>query len=121
VYDVKTKDGYIIRVKPMAITERRIQSSKQKLIRKIAGDVIGGEAELQTLSEFVRGIISNELAKKIFRACKPIYPIKRVEISKTVILKVAEGEEVPPPPELQEEALPEEATEEGEAEAGEEE
>jgi small subunit ribosomal protein S3Ae len=93
VYDVQTKDGYIIRIKPMAITEKRIQSSQERILRKITGDTIENFASTATLSELVKAIISGELAKNIFKKCKPIYPIKRVEVSKSQILKRVEGEE----------------------------
>ena len=93
VYDVQTKDGYVVRIKPMAITEKRIQSSQERILRKITGDTIGDFAKSSTLSELVKAIISGELAKNIFKKCKPIYPIKRVEVSKSQILKRVEGEE----------------------------
>jgi small subunit ribosomal protein S3Ae len=91
VYDVQTKDGYIVRIKPMAITEKRIQSSQERILRKITGETIDGFAKTATLSELVKAIISGDLAKNIFKKCKPIYPIKRVEVSKSEILRRVEG------------------------------
>ena len=91
VYDVQTKDGYIVRIKPMAITEKRIQSSQERILRKITGDTIGDFAKTATLSELIKAIISGDLAKNIFKKCKPIYPIKRVEVSKSEILRRIEG------------------------------
>jgi small subunit ribosomal protein S3Ae len=91
VYDVQTKDGYVVRVKPMAITEKRIQSSQERVLRKLTGDTIDEFAKTSTLSELIKAIISGDLAKNIFKRCKPIYPIKRVEISKSEILKRVEG------------------------------
>jgi small subunit ribosomal protein S3Ae len=93
VYDVQTKDGYVVRIKPMAITEKRIQSSQERILRRITGETISDFAKTSTLSELVKAIISGELAKNIFKKCKPIYPIKRVEVSKSQILKRVEGEE----------------------------
>ena len=44
--DVTTKDNWKIRVKPMAITDRRIQTSKQRvlppILRSLAGWLLGG-------------------------------------------------------------------------------
>jgi small subunit ribosomal protein S3Ae len=116
VYDVQTKDGYIVRIKPMAITEKRIQSSQERILRKITGDTIGDFARSSTLSELVKAIISGELAKNIFKKCKPIYPIKRVEVSKSQILKRVEGEEEIP---LIEEVTEDEEEEETPAEGAE--
>jgi len=38
VIDVRTKDGYLIRVKPMSITEKRIQSSQETALRTMMDD-----------------------------------------------------------------------------------
>jgi small subunit ribosomal protein S3Ae len=56
--DVVTKDGWNVRVKPMAITDRRIQSSKQRVIRTIMTKLVADVAAKQSIGEFVKGIIS---------------------------------------------------------------
>ena len=84
--DVTTKDGWRIRVKPMAITDRRIQSSKQRVIRAIMTKVIADTAAKQSVGEFVKGIISGELAKSIALGCKPIHPVSRVEVRKSEVM-----------------------------------
>ena len=83
VYDVSTKDGYLIRVKPMAFAEKRIQTSQQYAISKIMYNVIKEAALNKTIGEFVHTMIYGELPNSIFKMCKPIYPIKRVEIRKS--------------------------------------
>ncbi len=86
VYDVVTLDGYKVRIKPMAITERRIKTSQQDAIRLEMAKVVFESAERATLPEVIRMMISGELSKSIFRRCKPIYPIKRVEIRRSQVL-----------------------------------
>jgi len=130
--DVVTKDNWHVRVKPLAITDRRIQSSKQRAIRAIMGNTIRAIAAKQTISEFVKGIISGDLAKAIAVACKPIQPISRVEVRKsevslmgeapspaevapetaTVTASVASAEAAPAEPEVAPEPAPEVAPEE---------
>ncbi len=83
--DVTTKDGWRLRVKPMAITDRRIQSSKQRVIRAIMTKTIADQAAKQSVGEFVKGIISGELAKAIALGCKPIHPVSRVEVRKSEV------------------------------------
>ena len=83
--DVTTKDGWKMRVKPMAITDRRIQSSKQRVIRAIMTKTIADTAAKQSVGEFVKGIISGELAKTIALGCKPIHPVSRVEVRKSEV------------------------------------
>ena len=90
VVDATTKDGWKIRVKPMAITDRRIQGAKQKAIRSIMRKVIVESAARGTVGELVKAIISGDLAKEIATACKPVQPISRVEVRKSDVLAVGE-------------------------------
>ena len=86
--DVTTKDGWKMRVKPMAITDRRIQSSKQRAIRAIMGKTIADSASKLSIGEFVKGVISGELAKTIAIGCKPIQPVSRVEVRKSEVTAI---------------------------------
>jgi small subunit ribosomal protein S3Ae len=110
VFDVDTKDGFIVRVKPMAVTENRIQTSQQHAIRMIMKKVITNNAKDRIISEFIRDMIAGDLSTMIFKACKPIYPIKRVEIRRSEIRVIPEtGFEPPEPPEEGEETAKEES------------
>lgn len=86
--DVTTKDGWRLRVKPMAITDRRIQSSKQRAIRAIMAKTIADTAAKLSVGEFVKGVISGDLAKTIALGCKPIQPVSRVEVRKSEVTAV---------------------------------
>ncbi len=88
--DVTTKDNWKIRVKPMAITDRRIQSSKQRVIRGIMRKIVVDTAAKQSVGEFVKGIISGDLAKAIALGCKPIHPVSRVEVRKSEVYAMGE-------------------------------
>ncbi len=88
--DVTTKDNWKIRVKPMAITDRRIQSSKQRVIRAIMTKTVTDTAAKQSVGEFVKGIISGDLAKTIALGCKPIHPVSRVEVRKSEVSAMGE-------------------------------
>src|SRR5207244_650055 len=94
--DVVTKDGWNVRVKPMAITDRRIQSAKQRVIRTIMAKLVADVAAKQSIGEFVKGIISGDLAKTIALGCKPIHPVSRVEVRKSEVWAMGE---LPPPTE----------------------
>jgi small subunit ribosomal protein S3Ae len=125
--DITTTDGTRLKVKPMAIADRRIQSSKQTAIREIMTRVVHKAAKEKTIGEFIKAIISGELAKNIAVSCKPIQPMQRVEIRKSEVLVFGEPPEEPeeePEPEPEEapveelpvEAPPEETPEEEVAE-----
>jgi small subunit ribosomal protein S3Ae len=95
VFEARTKDGYTIKVKPMAITEKRIQTSQQKAIRHLMSTVVSAAAGRQTLSELVKDVLSGDMAKLIFKECKPVYPIRKIEIRRTQITDMPEPSEMP--------------------------
>ena len=122
VIDVTTKDGWRLRVKPLAITDRRMQAHKQSLLRNLMTGVVQDVASKNSIGDFVRQMISGDLAKSVANACKPIQPIQRVEIRKSevvafgVTMPIPEPGEVPveapPPPTEPEAPVPEAPTEE---------
>jgi len=87
VFDVLTKDGYLVRVKPLAMTEHRIQTSQKRAIRERMHGVVREFAKENIMSEFVKGMVFGKLPVEIFHACKKVYPMKRIEIRKSEILK----------------------------------
>lgn len=107
-FDVMTKDNNLIRIKPMAIAERRIMSSKQSALRKRMGEIVQKEAAEKTLSELVRAIIMGEMSKKIAIACRTIQPLNRVEIRKSEVMRISKLPDIPERPrEAEEPAEPE--------------
>jgi small subunit ribosomal protein S3Ae len=96
VFEARTKDGYVMKVKPMAITEKRIQTSQQKAIRHLMSNVVSTAASKQTMSELVKDVLSGDMAKNIFKECKPVYPIRKIEIRRTEITVIPEPSELPP-------------------------
>lgn len=113
VVDVTTKDAWDIRVKPMAVSEQRIQASQETAIRTIMQQECKVAASEATIGEFVRMLIMGELAKRISDASKIIVPIKRIEIRRSEVTKAGkmpEPGEAPitaPPTEPEEPAAPE--------------
>ena len=95
-FDVTTKDAWEIRVKPMAIADRRIQTSKQRVIRQIMERVLWEAAAALSAGEFVKAMLSGELSKAIAVRCKPIQPITRVEIRTSEVRKAGPTPEPAP-------------------------
>ena len=85
VYDIKTRDGAIVRIKPFATTDRRIQNSQKRVIRETMKKTIIKQAKASTLSEFIKYILDGKIGVDIYKNCKTLYPIKRVEIYKTEV------------------------------------
>jgi len=99
VFDIETRDGALLRVKPFAIAEKRIQSSQKKLIRNVMKDVISKEGKAKTLNSFIRDCLDGKIGSEIYKNCKIYYPVKRIEVNKTEIIRlptVIIEDEVPP-------------------------
>lgn len=116
VIDVTTKDAWEIRVKPMAVSEQRIQASQETAVRHIMDEVVKKTASEVTIGEFVRMLIMGELSKRISDASKIIVPIKRIEIRRSEVIKAGKMPEPGEAPIMAPQEQPEEP-EAAEAEA----
>ena len=87
IVDVYTRDKFLMRIKPIVISERRIKSSQQTAIRQKVYDVIKKYVQTKSINEVINGIISGQMGREAANACKIIQPLQRVEIRKTEILK----------------------------------
>jgi small subunit ribosomal protein S3Ae len=96
VIDIRTKDGYLVRVKPMSITEKRIQASQETAVRTLMTKDLQTLGAEMTISDIIRSVISGEMAKRLSNVSKVVVPIKRIEIRKTEILEMgSEPQDVP--------------------------
>jgi len=93
VVDVTTKDGWQIRVKPMGVSEQRIQASQETAVRRIMHEELQKASSEVTIGEFVRMLIMGELAKRVSDASKIIVPIKRIEIRRTEVMRMGKPPE----------------------------
>ena len=119
VFDVTTKDGKRIRVKPSAYTAKRIQTSQKRAIRAVMKQVIETMAQNNTLEDFVKFMLNGEIGKQTYKLAKPIYPVKRVEVHKSELLEVPKVEVKKEEEEMEE--IEKEMEEEAEEEVAEEE
>lgn len=94
ITDVKTADGYSIRIRALSFTIKRVASSQTKAIRAAMRKVIHAAAERSNFSGFIHETILGKLSADIHKEVKLIYPVKKIEIMKSKILEVPpEGEE----------------------------
>lgn len=95
--DVKTTDGYLLRVFTIAFTRRRpkqvsktsyAQSSQIRAIRKRMFEVISREVSSCELKEVVAKLVSDSMSKEIEKVCHSIYPLQNVCIHKVKVIKM---------------------------------
>ncbi len=92
VVDVTTKDGFVIRIKPMSIAEKRIQASQEVGMRAVMEATLLEMGKENNVSDIIKAIVSGDLAKDLAKACRVVIPVKRIEIRKTEILAFGEGD-----------------------------
>jgi small subunit ribosomal protein S3Ae len=94
--DVKTTDGYMVRLFVIAFTMRRqnqektncyAQSAQIRKIRKKMIDIVIEEAGKVQLRELVKKLVPESIGKQIEKFTQGIYPLKDVLIRKVKILK----------------------------------
>jgi small subunit ribosomal protein S3Ae len=83
---VTTKDGFKVHLKPMSLTIKRAGSSQIKAIRDIMNGTLRERANDLDYEQFIHEVVLGKLASDIYKKSKIIYPLRRVEISKTKIL-----------------------------------
>lgn len=87
IVDVRTADGYVIRVKSVAFTVKRCQSSQKKSIRRVMNEIVKVNAEKNNFVQFLQEGILGKIPAEIYRNAKKIYPLRRVEIRKIEVVK----------------------------------
>ncbi|PWN53354.1 hypothetical protein IE53DRAFT_404660 [Violaceomyces palustris] len=94
--DVKTTDGYLLRVFFIGFTKRRAnqvskttyaQTAQIRAIRQKAFDIITRESNSCNLKEFVAKLIPEVMGREIEKACQGIYPLKDCYIRKVKVIR----------------------------------
>ena len=81
--EVVTKDGENLRVKSSCFTLKKASEAQIRQIRKIMEDVIRSRAGTLEFNKYLQEIILGKLSSDIYKVAKKIYPVRRVEITKT--------------------------------------
>merc|ERR1711872_142154 len=94
--DVKTTDGYLMRMFCIGFTKRRqnqikktayAKTSQIRAIRKKMVDIITREIGSNDLKEVVNKLIPDSIGKDIEKSCQSIYPLHDVYVRKVKVLK----------------------------------
>mmetsp|Transcript_169025 Transcript_169025/g.410808 ORF Transcript_169025/g.410808 Transcript_169025/m.410808 type:complete len:250 (+) Transcript_169025:35-784(+) len=96
--DVKTTDGYVLRIFCIGFTKRQqnmnqsrktayAQASQVRNIRKKMVEIIKREAGSVDLKDLVAKLIPEIIGKEITKACNGIYPLHNVHIRKVKTLR----------------------------------
>ena len=92
IIDTKTKDGYIFRLKVIALTHRQLNTSRKHALRLIAKDVIEKTVPQMTIDQFVQATCYGKINSDIMAAAKKLIRIRHVGLEKVKLVRTAEKE-----------------------------
>jgi len=93
ITEVKTKDGWVMRVTIVGVTAHRIGTAQKSAIRKRFFEVITKKAAEADIGQFLKEVLEGTLAADLFIAGKKVAPMRKVEVAKIKVLKYPPEEE----------------------------
>ncbi|MCL4113921.1 UNVERIFIED_CONTAM: hypothetical protein GTU68_026618 [Idotea baltica] len=96
VQDVKSQDGYVLRVFAIAFTKETFGqkrktnyalSSQQKSIRRKINEIVAKEISKANANQILNLFTSEVVEKKITKEVSPIYPVRNVRIRKIKVIQ----------------------------------
>ncbi len=94
IMDIKTKDGYIFRVKVIALTHRQLNTSRKHALRLIAKDVIEKTVPDMTVEQFVQATCYSKINSDIMAAFKRVIRVRHVGLEKVKLIRTADKETI---------------------------
>jgi len=92
ILDAKTKDGYIFRIKMLALSHRELNTSRKRALRLIAKDVLEKTVRNMTLDQFVQASCYGKINSDIMAAAKKVIHLRHVGLEKVKLIRTAEAE-----------------------------
>lgn len=90
IIDAKTKDGYIFRLKVIALTHRQLNTSRKHALRLIARDVIERTVPQMSIDQFVQATCYGKINSDIMAAAKKLIRMRHVGLEKVKLVKTAQ-------------------------------
>ncbi len=94
ITDVKTKDGYIFRIKIIALTHMQLNTSRQHALRLIAQQIIDKTVPEMTIDQFVQATCYGKINSDIMAAFKKVIRVRHVGLEKVKLIRTAEKETI---------------------------
>ena len=92
ILDAETKDGYILRIKMLALSHRELNTSRKHALRLIAKDVLEKTVRNMTLDQFVQASCYGKINSDIMAAAKKVIHLRHVGLEKVKLIRTAEAE-----------------------------
>jgi small subunit ribosomal protein S3Ae len=85
-FHVRSKDGVEMVVKPLAVSEHRLQARLRGNLRNRLTEVLTQAAQERTASEFIRDLLNGDLVKVVAQGVHTLYPLKKIELRASEML-----------------------------------
>lgn len=92
--DVRTKDGYLFRIKIIALTQKKLNTSRKHALRLIAKDVMAKTIPEMTIDQFIQATAFGKINSDIMAAVKKVIHVRHIGIEKAKLIRTAEAETV---------------------------
>lgn len=94
VHDYTTMDGYTFRVVLIALSQKRLNSSKKHEIRMIAHRALEDKIPKLTVDQFVQEATMGKMGAEVLVPVKKIAPLRHIGIKKTKLISTPESRAV---------------------------
>lgn len=98
IRDYTTKDGYVVRVYCIALSQGRMNSSKKHEIRSVMDRIIKERSASLTYDQFVQETVLQKVASDVYNEAKKVTRLRHVGVRKTKLIKKPATEQVPEAP-----------------------
>ena len=92
VMNVKTKDNYLFRLKVIALTHKKLNTSRKHALRLIARDVMNKTIPEMTIDQFVQATCYGKINSDIMAAAKKVIRMRHVGLEKVKLIRTAEAQ-----------------------------
>jgi len=92
--DVRTKDGYLFRIKIIALTQKKLNTSRKHALRLIAKDVMTKTIPEMTIDQFIQATAFGKINSDVMAAVKKVIHVRHIGIEKAKLIRTAEAETV---------------------------
>jgi small subunit ribosomal protein S3Ae len=107
VKDYKTKDGYLVRVYCVALSQGRMNSSRKHEVRMIMDKIIGERAASLNYDQFVQETVLQKVASDVYNEAKKVTRLRHVGVRKTKLVGRPQAGQVAHAPQPPQAAQPE--------------
>ena len=85
IFNVETKDKKIVQMQTICLAKVKMDREQKKAIRETVIEVATKEAKKTNLDKFFQEVVFGKISTEIFAKVKKIFPVIRMEITKTKV------------------------------------